>query len=189
MKKMDFPYVNISPFCPMFFKYDVNVWIRKNRSEVGQFLKITRQRMPLDPNAPPKVAGKRGRPRNPVDPNAPVKIKYATKGRPPKPVDPNAPAKVAGKKGRPFKAPGDPKAPYSSRNPKRIITPIFDKPTKKAVLMNLEQVCQYLGSQKKPLCEKTIRTWIRTRSFPAHKVTPTNLRFVKSEVDKWTLNQ
>lgn len=110
-------------------------------------------------------------------------------GRPKKPIDPNAPEKIKHeKKGRPFKEPGTPKAPYKSKNPNKFVEPILDKPAKRTnSVWNLLQVCEYLGKPGKPISEKTIRRWIKTRNFPAHTVTRTNLRFVKAEIDAWTL--
>jgi predicted DNA-binding transcriptional regulator AlpA len=154
MKERAFPFDEVSKLHPMFFKTDVDSWLKNNRPKIG------RPGKPIDPDAPPKII--RG------------------KGRPPKPVDPDAPPKVPAKRGRPFKAPGAPKAPYKSAVRKRW---------KSKKIFNLQQVREYLGEPDTPLAEKTIRTWIRTRNLPAHKVTPTNLRFVKAEVDKWIITQ
>ena len=46
--------------------------------------------------------------------------------------------------------------------------------------LSIEEVAEYLGVKS-----STIRSWIRTKDFPAHKIGGKLWKFKKSEIEQW----
>jgi predicted DNA-binding transcriptional regulator AlpA len=52
--------------------------------------------------------------------------------------------------------------------------------------LTIDEVCTYVGGEKKPLHPTTIREWVRTRGFPqAIPLSSNTARWRRSEVDAW----
>ncbi len=50
--------------------------------------------------------------------------------------------------------------------------------------INIDEAAEYLGV--KP---STIRSWIKTKNMPAHRVGGKLLKFKRSEIDKWVQSE
>jgi predicted DNA-binding transcriptional regulator AlpA len=52
--------------------------------------------------------------------------------------------------------------------------------------LSIDEVCTYVGGEKKPLHPTTIRDWIKTRGFPQPiHLSSNTARWRRSEVDAW----
>lgn len=61
-----------------------------------------------------------------------------------------------------------------------------DRPALEERHLSIDEVCSYVGGEKRPLHPTTIRDWIKTRGFPqAIPLSSNTARWKRSEIDSW----
>ena len=60
------------------------------------------------------------------------------------------------------------------------------KPVLEERHLSIDEVCTYVGGEKKPLHPTTVRAWVRDRSFPQPiPISSNTVRWRRSEIDAW----